>query len=223
MGITSTNSVHTVAITVWTVFFVYKHIRNVSICLLIAGFVWCASLLSDRQQLNERLIRLHVVANSDSREDQTVKLQVRDAILSGIQSDLAKISDMEEARTYLEENLPKLRQIANGVLERAGFTQTAEVTLCKEAFDTRVYDTFTLPAGVYEALRITIGEGKGKNWWCVAFPTLCLPATSREFADAAVEAGFSETMSRTLTGEDCRIRFFFLDALGRLENRFFQE
>lgn len=148
--------------------------RNLSICFLLAAFFWGGSLLADRRSLNEQLIRLHVVGNSDSREDQNVKLQVRDAVISGIQSDLAKVADMEQARAYLQENLPKIRQIANSVLEKAGFEEEAVVSLSQEAFDKRVYDTFTLPAGVYEALRITIGEGKGRNWWCVAFPTLCL-------------------------------------------------
>lgn len=202
-------------------FFVQKHIRTISICLIGAVILWAGALIKDKQQLENKLIRLHVVANSDREEDQKVKLQVRDAIIDGIQGDFNKIRNMEEAKAYLQENLPKLQKIANSVLAQAGFSETARVTLCKEAFDKRVYDTFTLPAGVYEALRITIGEGKGHNWWCVAFPSLCLPATTRGFQDAAVEAGFTETMTKTLTGEDYEIRFFLLDALGRLENRIF--
>lgn len=201
----------------------HKHMRNLCICFLIAAFFWCGSLLSDRRSLREQLIRLHVVANSDSPEDQAVKLRVRDAVISGIQSDLAKVGDMEQAKAYLQENLPKIQRIANDVLERAGVDAQAVVSLCQETFDRRIYDTFTLPAGVYEALRITIGEGEGQNWWCVAFPSLCLPATSQGFEDAAVEAGFSETMCKTLTGEDYQLRFYLLDALGRLENMLFQE
>ena len=131
---------------------------------------------------------------------------------------------MEEAKAYLQENLPKIRTIANETLNAMGFDGEAVVTLCKEAFDTRYYDTFTLPAGVYESLRITIGEGEGKNWWCVAFPTLCVPATTEGFADAAVGAGFSDTLSNTLAGEEgYEVRFYLLDALGRLENIFFKE
>ncbi|MDO5400211.1 MAG: stage II sporulation protein R [Eubacteriales bacterium] len=196
--------------------------KSLSICLLLAAFFWGGALLSDRRSLDKRLIRLHVVANSDSRADQSIKLQVRDAVISGIQSDLAKVADMEQAKAYLQESLPKIQRIANGVLERAGVQPDAVVTLCREAFDRRVYDTFSLPAGVYEALRITIGEGRGHNWWCVAFPTLCLPATTQGFRDAAVEAGFSETMTKTLTGEDYQLRFYLLDALGKLENRIFE-
>lgn len=199
-----------------------KTIKLVSLCLiftLCAGFF---SLLSDRKKLEEGLVRLHVVANSDSDRDQQVKLQVRDAVLGSLKADLAGVRDVDAARAYLQENLPKIQAIANRTLKQAGFSEEAVVSLCKETFDRRIYDTFTLPAGVYEALRITIGEGEGHNWWCVAFPTLCLPATSQGFAEAAVEAGFSESMTKTLTG-DYEIRFYLLDAIGRLENAFFEK
>lgn len=201
-----------------------KILRRIVICTLIFVFVWGAMLLRDRKQLREELIRLHVVANSDSRQDQSVKLQVRDAVLKSLESDLQKLSDVDAARDYLRENLPKIQTIANETLEALGFDGEAVVTLCREAFDTRYYDTFTLPAGVYESLRIVIGEGAGKNWWCVAFPSLCIPATSAGFEDAAVEAGLSETLSDTLTGEEgYEVRFFLLDTLGRIENILFTE
>ena len=197
---------------------------RVLICALISASVWGMTLITDRQRLDDELIRLHVVANSDSEKDQNIKLQVRDAVLASLQKDLEKISDVEDARAYLQENLPKIRAIANETLDAVGFDGEAVVTLCKEAFGTRYYDTFTLPAGVYESLRIIIGEGAGKNWWCVAFPTLCVPATTEGFADAAVGAGFSETLSGTLAGKDgYEVRFYLLDVLGRVENFFFEE
>jgi stage II sporulation protein R len=94
--------------------------------------------------------------------------------------------------------------------------------LCKEAFDKRVYDTFTLPAGIYNALLIVIGDGQGKNWWCVVFPSLCIPAASETFADTAAGAGFPETLNRALTGDNgYELRFAVLDVLGNLENILF--
>ena len=100
----------------------------------------------------------------------------------------------------------------------------AKVTLCKEVFDIRHYDTFSLPAGVYHSLRIIIGEGQGKNWWCVSFPSLCLPATTAGFSDTAVSAGFSAPLVKSLSGnENYEIHFFFLNQLGKLENILFQE
>lgn len=201
-----------------------KLIRRLSVCLLLTAMIWCGTLLADRERLNEELIRLHVVANSDSVGDQAVKLQVRDAVVESLQEAMADVADVEEAKAYLQENLPKIQAAANGALKAAGCSYEAVVTLCREAFDTREYDTFSLPAGVYEALRITLGNGEGHNWWCVVFPTLCLPATSEGFEDIAAGAGFPETLNNALTREDgYEVRFYLLDALGKLENIFFQE
>ena len=200
-----------------------KLLKRVGICLILAAFVWCGTLIADRERLNEELIRLHVVANSDSEEDQNIKLQVRDAVTASLQRELENVADVEAAKNYLQENLPKIREIANDTLKAVGFDGEAVVTLCKEAFDTRIYDTFQLPAGVYESLRVVIGKGEGHNWWCVVFPSLCIPATTEGFEDAAVGAGFPETLSAALTGEEeYEVRFYLLDALGKLENILFE-
>lgn len=207
---------------VWTVMFMKKGMKRIGICLLAVLAVWGGTLLADRKRLNEELIRLHVVANSDSREDQDIKLLVRDAVTNSLRRDLESMKDVEQAKQYLTENLPKIQAIANGALEQAGVSGEAVVSLCHEAFDTRYYDTFTLPAGVYEALRITIGKGEGHNWWCVVFPTLCVPATTEGFADTAAGAGFPDSLTGALTGqEEYEVRFYILDALGRVENYFF--
>ena len=193
--------------------------RRVGFCFLLAALVWCGTLLADRQRLDEGLIRLHVVANSDSEQDQSIKLQVRDAVVESLRSAMEDVADVEQAKAYLQENLPKLQKVANETLRALGCEDEAVVTLCREAFDTRFYDTFTLPAGVYEALRITIGAGEGKNWWCVVFPTFCVPATTEGFEEVAVGAGFPDSLNSALTGEEgYEVRFFLLDALGELEN-----
>lgn len=195
-----------------------KMINCVFVCALLTGLVWCGTVIADRERLNEELIRLHVVANSDTSEDQELKLLVRDAVITSLRQALADVQDMQQAKEYLKENLPKLQELANKTLDAAGSTQRAVVTLCREGFPTRQYDTFSLPAGVYEALRITIGEGEGKNWWCVVFPSLCLPRTSQGFTDTAAGAGFPEALSGALSGEEpYQIRFYLLDKLGELE------
>lgn len=187
-------------------------------CALLAAFVWCGTVIADRQRLNEELIRLHVVANSDRVEDQELKLLVRDAIITSLRQALADVRDTEQAKEYLQENLPKLQELANKTLDAAGSAQQAVVTLCREGFPTRQYNTFSLPAGIYEALRVTIGDGAGKNWWCVVFPSLCVPQTSQGFIDTAAGAGFPDALSGALTGEEpYQIRFYLLDKLGELE------
>ena len=195
--------------------------KQVLLCALISASFWGAALFSDRKALNEGLIRFHVVANSDSEQDQAVKLRVRDAVLESIQEDLKQVGNIDQARDYLQENLPKIQSVAEQTLQSLGVDAGAVVSLTKEAFDTREYDTFRLPAGIYEALRITIGEGEGKNWWCVTFPTLCLSATEDGFRETSVGAGFSQALTDSLSSEDWEIRFFLLDAMGRLETRLF--
>lgn len=199
-----------------------KKIIKFTICVvLIALVLEFAGLWQDRQTLKDELIRLHVVGASDSEEDQRVKLQVKDAIVDYLQPIMEKLPTKEQAMNYIRRNLSVLQELSNQVLDRLGIKDRANVTLKPERFERRVYDTFMLPAGVYDSLRITIGTGEGKNWWCVAFPTLCLPATADGFEDVAVSTGFSKNLTGALTGKRAyRIRFFFLDCIGKLENLF---
>ncbi len=200
--------------------FMRKLLKIASVLLVVCLILWCGSVISDRKLLNENLIRLHVVANSDSDEDQALKLQVRDAVVEKLCDTMDSFPSMEEARDYLQAHLPELEAFVNQVIGELGFTETATVSLDRESFETKEYETFTLPAGYYEALRITIGEGQGKNWWCVLFPSLCVGSTDSDFADTAVGAGFSNDLTASLQGEDYEIRFFLLDWMGRVENFF---
>ena len=200
-----------------------KLFARTTICLRICVSFICGTLIADRQTLRQELIRLHVVANSDSPEDQTLKLQIRDAVAVCLQDDLEKITDVEAAKAYLQEKLPYICHVAGQTLRTLGCEDTVKVSLEQEPFGTRIYDTFSLPAGVYHALRIVIGEGEGKNWWCVVFPGLCIPVASSEVAEMAAGAGFSDSLNRTLTGEaGYELRFGLLDAMGKLENILFE-
>ena len=193
--------------------------KQLGICILAVVMVWTGALLADRQTLRQELVRLHVVAASDSSEDQAIKLQVKDAVVSSLKTELENLRSAEEALAYLQAQLPQIELLANQILQASGSGDVAGVSLQMEEFPTRYYDTFALPAGVYQALRITIGAGDGKNWWCVAFPGLCLPATASGFEDAASCAGLSDGLTATLEEESgYEIRFWLLDALGRLEN-----
>ena len=157
-----------------------KLVNRVFVCFLIAAVFWTGSLIADRQKLRDQLIRLHVVGASNSEEDQTVKLQVKDAVVEYLNAAMADIADVEAAKAYVSENLPKIQKAANDALIALGVEPTAVATFCKEEFGKRVYDTFSLPSGIYDSLRITIGEAEGRNWWCVVFPTLCFSATAEE-------------------------------------------
>lgn len=194
-----------------------KLIKGLFVLGIVAVCIYGTGVLKDRQSLRSDLIRLHVVADSDSEEDQAVKLQVRDAVIAALQDKMDSSWDASQAKAYLQAHLEEIQAVANETLEALGSTDTAAVTLGLEEFPVRYYDTFTLPSGVYESLRVTIGEGEGKNWWCVVFPSLCVSATSEGFSDTAAAAGFPESLTDTLTGE-YEIRFFLLDCLGKAEN-----
>lgn len=196
-----------------------KCLKRIGFCAFIACMVWVYMIAADRQTLRQELIRFHVVAASDAQEDQALKLQVRDAVVSSLRRDMDQLTDTQQAKAYLQENLPKIEALANRVLRAAGSTDLAVASLKTEEFPTRCYDTFTLPAGVYDALRITIGEGEGHNWWCVVFPALCVGATVEEFEESAQCSGLSDGMITALSADgDYEVRFFVLDAIGRLEN-----
>lgn len=201
-----------------------KAVKTAGICLLAVTFFWVGTLFADRKNLNDGLIRLHVIANSDTTRDQEIKLKVRDAILENLSGAMNQMKDMDAAKEYLAETLPKLHTVANQVLRAAGVEYEAVVSMDRAAFDTRYYDSFTLPAGVYNALRITLGDGKGKNWWCVAFPELCYAASSEEVAHVAAGAGFSNALGNAITEtENYEIRFLLLDTMGRIKNFLFSE
>ena len=132
---------------------------------------------AEQQRLSAKLIRLHVVANSDSAHDQAVKLEVRDAVSAAAK---ALLDGAEDPRAALAGRLDAVADAAAARLRELGEDLPVTVRLGKERFPTREYDTFSLPAGVYESLRVTIGAGKGHNWWCVVFPSLCLTSSMDE-------------------------------------------
>lgn len=194
-----------------------KLMALLAVLMLVGGW----SLWRDLNVLEEGLIRLHVVGASDSEEDQTVKLAVKDAVALHLQERLEGCENREDANRVLLLELEEIEALANRVLAENGFSQTVQVSLGEEEFPRRDYDTFSLPAGVYQALRIRIGEAEGMNWWCVVFPSFCLGAVSEELRDTAAGAGFSEELTDTIAGgQEYELRFFLLDCLGQLQNFF---
>lgn len=204
---------------VWTVTFIMKFFRRLLAIGAIFGLMLCyLDLRSDLSALQNELVRLHVVGASDSEEDQAVKLSVRDAVTEYLAPLMASVPDAASAEALLRRELPTITQRANEILQKAGCALKALVTVEEEQFPAREYDTFRLPAGTYKTLRIIIGPGQGHNWWCVLFPGLCIPATSRDFREAANMSGMPDSLSRTLTARSgpYELRFYCLDLLGRI-------
>ena len=177
----------------------------------------------DDASLYDNIIRLHVIANSDSDEDQRVKLLVRDGILGTVSSLMDGITDRNEAEAVISANLSLIEATANSVLAEVGSEHIANVTLTKEAYPTREYEGFSLPAGTYTSLRVLIGAAEGKNWWCVLYPKLCIGAerTAAVIDETElIEAGLTPSQVRIITGStsDVIIKFRFLEFIGRLFN-----
>ncbi|QAT49781.1 stage II sporulation protein R [Caproiciproducens sp. NJN-50] len=128
------------------------------------------------EEIPSQVLRLHVLANSDSQQDQSLKLKVRDRILEESRGMLDNVKDREEAEKAVRQRLDQLQEAAQDEVKRQGYGYPVTVRLAKTYFTTRTYGDVTLPAGEYDALEVTIGSGEGHNWWCVIFPQLCLPA-----------------------------------------------
>lgn len=168
--------------------------------------------LWNADNLYDSVIRIHVLANSDSAEDQERKLMVRDAMLEYAEENLKEFDSLKEAKASLRSQLPLMEETAAKVLEEAGCDDSVSVSLSEEYYSTRHYDGFSLPAGQYLSLQVKIGEAQGQNWWCVLFPPLCL-SSSVAAEDALVEAGMDEENAKTVTadGTEYEIRFRILD------------
>lgn len=153
-----------------------------SILLNVAGFA------HDCENIRENVLRLHVIAASDSEEDQRLKLKVRDTVLLTGADIFDGSVNVENAVEKLTPQLKKLELAAENTVKENGFDYDVSVTLSNEFFTTRTYDNVTLPAGKYLAVRVVIEKGEGQNWWCVMFPSLCLPA-------ARVETGIDDVLN----------------------------
>ena len=141
-----------------------------------------------QQGISKEVLRLHVVANSDSKEDQELKMKVKDTVVAYLRGTMSDAGSVEEARAQIEKHLPEIEAIAKEKMQSEGYDYEAEAELGESYFPIKEYGDLTFPAGNYEALRVNLGKSAGKNWWCVMYPSLCfvdstyqiVPETSKE-------------------------------------------
>lgn len=156
--------------------------KNIELSILF-GLIFAILLSFARfdaacEDIRENVVRLHIIANSDSKADQKLKLKIRDEILK-INGDIFENTEnYEDALLIAEKSLPLIEETVNKVIRENGFNYRATASICNTYFETREYDTFTLPAGTYKSLNIKLGKAEGKNWWCVVFPAVCIPAAA---------------------------------------------
>ena len=167
-----------------------------------AAALWGVRLDAQQAALADKVVRLHVLANSDSGEDQALKLQVRDAVLSAADGLIAPGGSLEEAEAAIVEALPALAAAGAQVVGQEGYSYPVTASLEHNIwFPTKTYTDFALPAGEYTALRVVIGEGGGQNWWCGVFPPLCLGSVTETAAETALEGGLDSGEVALITGE----------------------
>lgn len=160
-----------------------------------AGKVSTAQTDPLQPQIAEKILRFHVLANSDSKEDQRVKLLVRDTIGGMMESRLENAADLETSRQIVEENLDEIVRVAASTLKEEGYDYGVNAYLSKVQFPEKTYGEYTFPAGEYEALEVVLGEGEGQNWWCVLYPNLCFRGSVYEVIDEDAKKELKEVLT----------------------------
>lgn len=210
-------------------------------CVLMLMMSWEGQLTAanvlDNGPIPQESIRLRIIANSDSLQDQWLKREVRDAIVARMNEWVTEIRSYEEARQVVAARLPELQQLVDQTIRERGFSYPAEVDFGRVPFPTKLYGTYVYPAGDYEALRVRIGEAKGQNWWCVLFPPLCFidmsngdavqaasvePDTESEPSgqdDGQMEAAAQQTLPAVMADVDSEWEAFAERRLAHLEAR----
>lgn len=168
------------------------------------------------EDITDTVFRLHILANSDSNEDQQLKLKVRDAVLEECSYLFENCENTEDSALIAEKNMEFIKSVAQKTIYENGKDYNAECEVAEMYFDERVYDSFTMPAGEYMALRITIGKAEGKNWWCVMFPPLCIPVATGEIEDYD-EIFTAEEIEMLNNPEKYECKFYILELLDKLK------
>ncbi len=190
------------------------------ILVLICGILMCIPTSADAE-LYDNVIRFHVIANSDTEQDQSLKLSVRDAVIDRYSEYLSGYSAKEAAQAGLQTLTQEIEEFANAVISEHGYNYRCKVTLGEEYYQRTVYENFSMPKGRYTSLRIIIGEGKGHNWWCVLFPPLCTKAALKnsdisDSEDEFINVGFTGEQYNIITKTDrprYRVKFKLLEIL----------
>lgn len=184
---------------------------------LACGMISFLRAGATQDDISKRFVRFHVIAHSDLPYDQEIKYKVRDAVILQAEAITRGSASSAEAQKKLQAHLPDLARAANEVLEREGAPYAAAAALSHRYFPTKAYAGFRLPAGDYDAVTITLGDGKGRNFWCVLFPPLCITPASITTA----ETGLSQEELALLTENKpvTRYRFLLMELFGKLEHK----
>ena len=194
-----------------------------ALCILFAALVLAVIPTDAEAAIYDDTLRVHILASSDSDADQALKLTIRDKILEKYGTALSGSSDIDEAAARIEELLPSILSDARGWVADEGYSYSVDGEITREWYDTRVYEDFTLPRGYYASLKIILGEGEGKNWWCVMFPPLCLDIATEGAPSVDGNGGYSDAETRLIGRGKYSVKFKILelasDALSQISKR----
>lgn len=196
-----------------------KKILTVLITLTLLITTLAVLPVHGESEIYSNVLRLHVIANSDSEDDQNLKLLVRDAVLAEAQILLCEVYDRAKAEETVMQNIEILRSVAERTVLDNGYDYPVAIELGKEEYPTKNYESCCFPAGEYTSLRILIGEAAGQNWWCVLFPPLCLSAATD--ADAFASVGITDGQYQIITENEnpkYKIRFKILESFSEAIN-----
>lgn len=199
-----------------------KYMFYVCAVVVIVLYIWTVVLGNDifQPSIASKILRFHVLANSDSVEDQEVKEKVRDAVGVYLQPYLKEADDLNETKQIVDENMEQIIAVAKATLKENGFDYEVCASVKKTLFPEKTYGTYTFPKGEYEALQIIIGEGEGQNWWCVLYPNMCFRGSVFEIVEAEAEEALREVLNPweyadVFESGKVKIRFKFLEFFQR--------
>lgn len=196
-----------------------KAIELSALLAFIFTVIMTLSFESSCSGIREKVLRLHVIANSDSVSDQSLKYTVRDELLKEGESIFSGSETVFQAEDKIREGLFYLKETAERTVREEGYAYSVNIDIGRTYFPTREYEDVTLPAGYYNAVRVIIGEGKGKNWWCVMFPPMCLPAAAKDSPELSDVLSEKETDIVT-GGKKYELRFWFVEKYYELREKF---
>lgn len=195
-------------------------LKKWELALIISFFFTLTYASAAEETVNniaDNMVRLHVVANSNTNDDQTLKLKVRDKVLEYVSALIKNVDSKQEVDNIIENSLESINTVAENAITSNGYTYNTITTFETEYFPTKYYDNFKLPSGVYKGLKIKIADASGENWWCVVYPSICVGYAS-DFDEKLDKAGITPDEKEFITGNDYEIKFKTAEIFANIKN-----
>ncbi|MEJ8552832.1 stage II sporulation protein R [Tepidibacter sp. Z1-5] len=197
----------------------------ISLFCFMSTISYLNDIYKNRDNYKEKLIRFHVIANSDSQNDQELKLKVRDKIIAFLSPKLEKSKSIEETKDIITNNIKNIQKIASDEIHENNKEYAVTASLDYSNFPTKKYSNIVLPAGEYKALKVVIGDGKGKNWWCVMFPPLCFIDINHGITNDKTEKNLRKVLTKEeykmilVDNKDVKLKFKIVEILEKIKNK----